>query len=256
MTEGSHAILIAVSIMVASNSLFLSLNGLFMLIAPEVWYEFVPGVTDTGFFNQHFIRDIGIIQLFLGLAFGIGMFRPERRIGRWAAATLWLSAHAVSTCGKLPSASVPPRSSFAISPPSAWPGHGTELRQGRRKVVITARRAEPLEEAAADHPNMVGLVAAAAAPDDAVRIIAKAIDTWGHLDVLVNNAGAGAILRLADATADRIMKIFAVNVPTEACSPRQRAGGYRLYSVIATAVPSWTSRVCGSIGVRPLRSSR
>jgi hypothetical protein len=23
-------------------------------------------VTDTGFFNQHFIRDIGIIQLFLG----------------------------------------------------------------------------------------------------------------------------------------------------------------------------------------------
>jgi uncharacterized protein YjeT (DUF2065 family) len=95
MTEGSHAMLIAVFIMVAFNSLFLSLNGLFMLIAPEVWYEFVPGVTDTGFFNQHFIRDIGIIQLFLGLAFGIGMFRPERRIGLWAAATLWLCAHAV-----------------------------------------------------------------------------------------------------------------------------------------------------------------
>jgi uncharacterized protein YjeT (DUF2065 family) len=95
MTEESHAMLIAVFIMVAFNGLFLSLNGLFMLIAPEVWYEFVPGVTDTGFFNQHFIRDIGIIQLFLGLAFGIGMFRPERRIGLWAAATLWLSAHAV-----------------------------------------------------------------------------------------------------------------------------------------------------------------
>jgi hypothetical protein len=95
MTEESHAMLIAVFIMVAFNGLFLSLNGLFMLIAPEVWYEFVPGVTDTGFFNQHFIRDIGIIQLFLGLAFGIGMFRPERRIGLWAAATLWLCAHAV-----------------------------------------------------------------------------------------------------------------------------------------------------------------
>jgi uncharacterized protein YjeT (DUF2065 family) len=95
MTGENRAMLIAVFIMVAFNSLFLSLNGLFMLIAPQVWYEFVPGVTDTGFFNQHFIRDIGIIQLFLGLAFGIGMFRPERRIGLWAAATLWLIAHAV-----------------------------------------------------------------------------------------------------------------------------------------------------------------
>jgi hypothetical protein len=66
-----------------------------MLVAPLVWYEFVPGVTDTGFFNQHFIRDIGMIQLFLGVAFGIGMIRPARRIGLWAAATLWLIAHAV-----------------------------------------------------------------------------------------------------------------------------------------------------------------
>jgi uncharacterized protein YjeT (DUF2065 family) len=95
MTQGSHAMLIAVLIMVAFNALFLSLNGIFMLVAPAVWYEFVPGVTDTGFYNQHFIRDIGLIQLFLGIAFGVGMFRPERRIGLWAAATLWLCAHAV-----------------------------------------------------------------------------------------------------------------------------------------------------------------
>jgi NAD(P)-dependent dehydrogenase (short-subunit alcohol dehydrogenase family) len=80
------------------------------------------------------------------------------------------------------------------------------------KVVITARRALPLEETAANHPNIVGLVADAAAPDDAVRTIAKAVDTWGRLDVLVNNAGAGAILPLPDATADRIMQILAVNV--------------------------------------------
>jgi hypothetical protein len=36
MTEESHAMLIAVFIMVAFNGLFLSLNGLFMLIAPEL----------------------------------------------------------------------------------------------------------------------------------------------------------------------------------------------------------------------------
>jgi len=52
-------------------------------------------MADAGFFDPHFIGDIGVIQLFLNLAFGIGMIRPERRIGLWAAVTLWLSAHAI-----------------------------------------------------------------------------------------------------------------------------------------------------------------
>lgn len=95
MTEENRFVLIAVLLMVAFNGLFLFVNGVVMLIAPMTWYESVPGVTDTGFFNQHFIRDIGIVQLFLGVAFGIGMILPERRIGLWAAATLWLAAHAV-----------------------------------------------------------------------------------------------------------------------------------------------------------------
>src|SRR3546814_1983115 len=67
--EENRAVLVAVLLMVAFNGLFLSANGIFMLVAPLTWYELVPGVTDTGFFNQHFVRDIGIIQLFLGVAF-------------------------------------------------------------------------------------------------------------------------------------------------------------------------------------------
>lgn len=95
MTEKKSVISIVLFIMVASNSLFLFGNGLFMLIAPKSWYYLVPGVTETGLFNQHFIRDIGIIQMFLGAAFGIGMRRPARRFELWAGATLWLLAHAV-----------------------------------------------------------------------------------------------------------------------------------------------------------------
>lgn len=93
--EDNRALLAAVLLMVAFNGLFLSANGIFMLVAPLTWYELVPGVTDTGFFNQHFVRDIGIIQLFLGAAFILGLLRAERRIGLWAAATLWLIAHAL-----------------------------------------------------------------------------------------------------------------------------------------------------------------
>lgn len=93
--DRNHAISFVVLIMVAFNSILLSVNGLFMLVAPLTWYELIPGVTDTGFFNQHFIRDIGIIQLFLGIAFAVGWFRPEYRVGLWGVATLWLAAHAL-----------------------------------------------------------------------------------------------------------------------------------------------------------------
>lgn len=91
----NRAVAVAVITMALFNGAFLSLNGLFMIIAPQAWYELVPGVTDTGFFNQHFVRDIGMIQLFLGIAFAFGLAAPERRVGLWAAATVWLSAHAL-----------------------------------------------------------------------------------------------------------------------------------------------------------------
>lgn len=80
------------------------------------------------------------------------------------------------------------------------------------KVLITGRRPEPIHAAAAEHANMVGLVADVASPTDAGRTVAEAIDRWGRLDALINNAGAGAILPLAEAKADRITDIFSVNV--------------------------------------------
>ncbi|NYT41453.1 hypothetical protein HZY97_11840 [Sphingomonas sp. R-74633] len=70
-------------------------NGLYMLISPTGWYFAVPGVTTTGPFNQHFIRDIGIIFLFIGAAFLTGTFRREMRLVLWGGATLWLACHAL-----------------------------------------------------------------------------------------------------------------------------------------------------------------
>jgi uncharacterized protein YjeT (DUF2065 family) len=70
-------------------------NGLFMLAAPEAWYFAVPGVTTTGPFNQHFLRDIGLIFLFIGTAFLVGAALPRYRVVLWAAPTLWLWGHAL-----------------------------------------------------------------------------------------------------------------------------------------------------------------
>jgi hypothetical protein len=119
-----------------------------MLVAPAAWYEFVPGVTDTGAFNQHFIRDIGIIQLFLGLAFGTGLFRPEGRIWLWTVATLWLSAHAIFHLWEVAvgicSPSVIVRDFPAVSLPAIvgamltlWAIHDAHARKGRARLKRT-----------------------------------------------------------------------------------------------------------------------
>lgn len=70
-------------------------NGIFMLASPAAWYFAVPGVTTTGPFNQHFLRDIGIIFVFLGAGYLAGAARAEYRVVLWGAATLWLCSHAV-----------------------------------------------------------------------------------------------------------------------------------------------------------------
>ena len=70
-------------------------NGTFMLISPANWYFAVPGVTTTGPFNQHFLRDIGLIFLFIGSAFLFGAAQPTWRAALWSAASLWLCGHAL-----------------------------------------------------------------------------------------------------------------------------------------------------------------
>ena len=70
-------------------------NGLAMLGDPQGWYARVPGVIATGAYNQHFIRDIGLIYLLIGLAFAAGAFRPAQRLTLWLTPTLWLAGHAI-----------------------------------------------------------------------------------------------------------------------------------------------------------------
>jgi len=80
------------------------------------------------------------------------------------------------------------------------------------RVLITGRRVERLDKVSATHPNIKALVADTSKPEDASLAIRKAFQLWGRIDVLVNNAGAGAIMALAQADAERVKEIFAVNV--------------------------------------------
>lgn len=69
-------------------------NGAIMLAAPRFWYGIVPGVTQTGPANIHFIRDVGLAFLAAGVALLMAARRPHD--GRLiAAATVFLGGHAL-----------------------------------------------------------------------------------------------------------------------------------------------------------------
>lgn len=78
-------------------------------------------------------------------------------------------------------------------------------------VLITGRRDRELGEIVAREPRMAAFVGDVSDPLQAPRTIARAVELWGRVDVLVNNAGAGAPIALRDASAERIGAIYAVN---------------------------------------------
>lgn len=79
------------------------------------------------------------------------------------------------------------------------------------RVLITGRRTEKLEAIARMEPRIASFTADVGNPEDARRTIDKALDLWGTIDVLVNNAGAGAPMALADTTVEHVNAIYAVN---------------------------------------------
>ena len=71
-------------------------NGVLMLIVPETWYHVTPGVEQTGPYNPHFVRDIGIA--FVASAAGIWMAVGTAWQSRLSGATvgiLFLGGHAL-----------------------------------------------------------------------------------------------------------------------------------------------------------------
>jgi len=69
-------------------------NGLLMLVAGPFWYASVPGATDTGPYNAHFVQDIGAAFVVAGLALAARAWRPRYWPGAVAGAG-FLTLHAL-----------------------------------------------------------------------------------------------------------------------------------------------------------------
>jgi hypothetical protein len=75
--------------------LVMAVTATWQLAAPEGWYWAIPGVPGRGPFNQHFVRDLGVIYALSGAGLIMGALRPQQRFGYWWAPTVWLAGHAL-----------------------------------------------------------------------------------------------------------------------------------------------------------------
>ena len=116
-------------------------------------------------------------------------------------------------------------------------------------VVATARNPTSVEEYFGKNSNLLALKLDVTQESDAKAAAEAAVAHFGHIDVLLNNAGFGLLGAVEEATAEEITRLYATNVfgllnVTRAVLPYMRArraghvinissiGGY-------AAVPGW-----------------
>ncbi|GAA0866867.1 oxidoreductase [Sphingopyxis soli] len=117
------------------------------------------------------------------------------------------------------------------------------LEQGDN-VVATARRADAVTEALGNHERLLALPLDVTDEAQANAAVTAAVEAFGSIDVLLNNAGFGLLGAVEEASAEDVERVFRTNVfgllnVTRAALPTMRAqrsgrilnissiGGYR-----------------------------
>lgn len=93
---------------------------------------------------------------------------------------------------------------------------GRELAREGAKLVLTARRKDRLEQLVAEAKQLgseaVFCVGDAREEETARQTVKLAVDTFGRVDVLINNAGMGNYKNLVDTSADEYDEMMDSNV--------------------------------------------
>jgi NAD(P)-dependent dehydrogenase (short-subunit alcohol dehydrogenase family) len=101
-------------------------------------------------------------------------------------------------------------------------------------VVVTARRAERLDELAAEMPGTIAIAADLTEAADRERLVATVLERVGRIDVLVNNAGVTYTVGIEDETLDQFEQAMSLNTTAT-------------WHLIKLCVPHMIERGSGSI---------
>jgi NAD(P)-dependent dehydrogenase (short-subunit alcohol dehydrogenase family) len=98
------------------------------------------------------------------------------------------------------------------------------------RVVLAARRVERLQELAAELDDAVAVQADLADEVDREQLVQTALDRYGRVDVLINNAGIGATMAIEDEPLERFRDAMELNVTAlwhlaKLCAPTMIANG-------------------------------
>jgi NAD(P)-dependent dehydrogenase (short-subunit alcohol dehydrogenase family) len=117
------------------------------------------------------------------------------------------------------------------------------LARGHR-VVATARSIKP-----SDDPNLVTVAGDIADPDTAQRVVAAAIERFGRIDTLVNNAGVFIAKPFTQYTAEDYAAVNNVNlngffyITQRAITEMQKSGSGHVVSITTSLVDHANSNV-------------
>ena len=97
------------------------------------------------------------------------------------------------------------------------------------KVVLAARRTERLEALAAELPGSLAVTTDVTVAEQIHQLVARTVDRYGRVDVLVNNAGQGLHVPLEELDPNDLRAVFDLNVVAplvgmQAVVPVMRAG--------------------------------
>jgi len=119
------------------------------------------------------------------------------------------------------------------------------LAQNGANVLVTARSADELKTLEAEHANIVAVPGNVTSETDMANVVQTALDRFGRIDVVINNAGYGIFKNVDEITVQEWDDVMATNVKgtfvlTKAALPTLKAQGSGHVVVVASDVAKRT----------------